>query len=55
MQTQQKELEYMIARASWKAIAMIAVKLERQREDINKRYDALTRRKNEMEEVLALN
>lgn len=43
-----------IARASRKATGIVAAKLERQAEDVNKRYEALLRQKSELEEAAAV-
>src|SRR5215207_22742 len=67
VQPKQKELEHVlalledtekeaeeIACASRKAEGLIAAKLERQGDEVNKRYEALTRRKSELQEALAI-
>jgi hypothetical protein len=67
VQPKQKELEHVlalledtekeaeeIACASRKAKGLIAAKLERQGDEVNKRYEALTRRKSELQEALAI-
>lgn len=67
MEPRQKELEHVIAhlkdtekeadeiaRASRKAKGIIAAKLERQGEEVNKRYEALTQRSIELHEASAV-
>jgi hypothetical protein len=49
----EKEAEE-IACTTRKAKGIIAAKLERQGEEVNKRYEALTRRKSELQEALAI-
>jgi len=49
----EKEAEE-IACASRKAKGLIAAKLERQGDEVNKRYEALTQRKSELQEALAI-
>jgi hypothetical protein len=43
-----------IARATKKAKGIIAAKLERQGDEVNNRYEALTRRKGELQKALAV-